>query len=229
MSTLYSTIKNLPQRNKLIRQLGIVVAGTKATGYAFLKKADADKLLTADTTLVTLDATGTLNDKGEIAVAATTAGVTAFEANGPVENVVRSITPSQPFELETDVPLPEYRKAGGGSAYPVDKLEMGQALFVADVPAVAATATTPAVPAVDAHKVLASVAATANRKYKDATPRRFFSVRGKQTNKAGKTGARIWRVNPPAPNTPAADVDVMAGTTEAGVPAGATAAAPVTA
>lgn len=209
MSTaLYSTVTNALSRKKLIRQLGEVVAGTKAAGYAYILKADADKLLAADTTLVTLDATGTLNAKGEIAVAATTAGVTAYEANKPAETaaVARVVTPAQPFELETNVPLPEYRRGGGGSAYPVDTLEIGQALFVADV---AATDTTPAV---DAHKVLSSVAATANRKYKGSSPVRFFSVRGKQT-KGDKTGARIWRVEPPVASTVAAPAAVAAPAT----------------
>lgn len=203
MFTLYASVKNNLSRNKMIRLLAAVVAGTKSAGFTYIKKEDADKLFAADNTLVTLDATGTLNAKGEIAVAATTAGVTASESNGPVEATVRTITAAQPFELETGVPVPEYRRGATGSTYPVDKLELGQALFVADAAGV------------DAHKVLASVAATANRKYKDATPRRFFSVRGKQTKGTGadaKTGARIWRVEPPvaavsaAPATPVAPV-----------------------
>lgn len=126
------------------------------------------------------------NADGDALVKITAAGtelLTKFETATP------RVAPSVPeggFEIVSGFTMPAPTGRGRREAtYPFDKLEIGQSFFIP------ATAERPT-PA----KSMGSTVSSANRRYADATPKRFFRVA--EVEHKGVKGAMVQRMEPPA-------------------------------
>jgi len=194
---MLTSVKNKAQRNELISLLTFIVAGTlSAAGFAFVPKAEAEKLHKAEPTFITLDAT-VKNDSGQIKAVATQVAIDAL-ALGATETVksegdaVGTIEPNT-FEMGFGV-VPDIQRGGAKSdSYPFASLSepkvdpsTGQkscAFFF-----IAATEAFP-----NPAKRLASTVASATKRYKDQTPPRQFTIRKVVDADKKVLGARVYR------------------------------------
>lgn len=200
---MFKTITNVKQREKFIRLLGLLVAAatvipegaTAPVGFALLKKEDAEKMLAAEPSFISINPNIAPDAKGNVQVGAMPEGIAALQASqaiaAPVAGTVAapagSTAPVETatFTIQTDVPLPVIQRGGGGnreSKYPFAKLDVGNSFFVKSTP-----------------KAFASTISGQNRKGKGMTPPRKFTLRA--VNEGGVQGVRVWRVGPAA--TPA--------------------------
>lgn len=197
---IYESTKNLLKRNKFIRLLTAVVAGTaSAFGCAYLTEKDADELSAADTSLVAVNK-GLRDADQKVAVRATEAGIAGVAALPPAAPK-EAKGPAPVFEIQKGIAVPEIKRGGGARAeiYPFATMEQGDSFFVAAT----ADKANPA-------KALASTVSSATKRF--ATPtgeqetvtikgkpvtrpkmkiNRKFVVRAVEEN--GSKGARIWR------------------------------------
>lgn len=205
-TALYANVKNAFSRASLARKLVIIATAMSNPDpnqrYATLPAEDVAKLVAAGPTLIQV---GPSQDGGKtIPVQATTAGMEAVAASGPVVDPVaraKAVVPEGGFAIETGIELPSIQSANSRSKlYPTDDLEIGQSFFVP------ASAEMP-----NPGKTLASTVSAANRKYKATTPPRLFTIRKNVKSADGtKLGARVYRiipvavapVAPPAPPAP---------------------------
>jgi hypothetical protein len=175
----FSTTANNLKRDKLSRLLASVVAATLADAakpYGYLPEKDAAELVAANSALVEVNAT-VKNEAGEVAVHATTAGVTASnEIAAEAAANKATETPSlkmDDFQIEDAISIPEIKRGGAGALkYPFEKLGVGQSFFVPG-------------------KSIASTVNSANKRYKTETPARHFAIR--KDSKDGVAGSRVWR------------------------------------
>lgn len=187
LKDIFVNEKNNMRRNKLAKQLVLMaaatVAGNSATppaAFGFLSEKDADALLAGGSGLVELNK-GLRDAAGNVAVHATTAGVAAAQAIDAASKTPKAEAPKVEFAIETGIPLPAIKRGNAGATkYPFDKMATGDSFFVA------ATETVP-----NPAKSLASTVNSANKRYKDAVPKRKFAIR--QDKKGDVAGARIWR------------------------------------
>lgn len=179
--------KNNLRRGKLGRNLILMAAATIAgasatpqTPFGFLPEAEADALLAGGNALVELNKS-VRDAGGNVAVHATTLGVSAAQAIEAETKAPKVEVAKQEFQIETGIAVPEIKRGGpGATKYPFDKMQAGDSFFVG---------VSEAMP--NPSKTLASTVNSANKRYKDATPKRKFAIR--QDEKAGVKGARIWR------------------------------------
>lgn len=199
---MFNSITNVKQREKFIRLLGVLVAAattvpegkTAPVGYALLKKEDAEKMAAAEPTFISINPNVAPDAKGNVQVAALAAGMAALQASqvAPAADASASAgdasAETQIFTIDTNVPLPNIQRGGGGggnreSKYPFSKLELpegaafGGSFFVKTTP-----------------KAFASTISAQNRKYKG---QRKFTIRTVTEN--GVQGVRVWRIPVPAP------------------------------
>lgn len=139
--------------------LAAVVAATQSpTGFAVLKAGPAGKL--AEAGYAEINTGAGQNDKGEVQIRATQAGIdynTAAATATPASN-----EPAPSFSLVSNVPVPAITGRGRLSAeskYPFEQMQAGQAFFV---PA------TEAQPKPSAS--LASTITSANKRYSEVIP-----------------------------------------------------------
>jgi hypothetical protein len=186
---LFAAVKNQFSRKSLAKSLTEIVAATVDTtkGFLTVTNVQAQKIVAADATLIEVDTaslTGT-GEKATISVRASAAGIAAVQAAPALVPAVKSVVPKMDFEIETGIPVPEIKRGGErANAYPFDTLEVGASFFIPE----SETLKNPA-------KTLASTVSSATRRFKSATPRRVFTIRGNEM-KNGVKGARIWRVAP---------------------------------
>jgi len=182
---MFDNVKNKIQRNGLLSLLQHIVAGTQsAAGYAYVPKAEAEKLLKAELSFISLDES-VKNDQGQIKAVASQVAIDALQATAQQAGEVKKASPA-PVEAQivTLTVLPEVRRGGHKSdSYPFDKLavfpQTGNAFFV---------------PATEAKpnpaKNLASTVASATKRYKGE---RVFTVR-KHVDASGTVlGAHVIR------------------------------------
>lgn len=168
----------------LIGLAAIVAATQDATkGFAFVGKAEADKLAADGLVELNADVAGT--PEGQIATRATQKGIDSLSAAAPA--AAPSAGKSE-FVIEDDVAIPAVSGRGRiGSVYPFDKLNVGQSFFVPK-----------------AAKNLASTVSSANARYAVEVPGETRTDR--KGNVVPKTkftrhfivrsvegGSRIWR------------------------------------
>ena len=188
---MLDSVKNKIQRSGLIALLQFIVTSTQSeAGYAFVPKAEGEKLFKAEPTFVTLDMTVT-NAEGQIKAVATPVAIEALtKHNAPADSATKPAAESKPepmnYEIVTLTELPPILRGGHkADSYPFDKLnaypEPGHAFFV---------------PATEARpnpaKTLASTVASATKRYAN-NGGRVFTVR-KSVDKDGKVlGAHVIR------------------------------------
>lgn len=186
---MLDSIKNKIQRTALINLLTFIVTGTQSpAGYAFVPKAEAEKLQKAEPSFIVLDSSVT-NAEGQIKATATATAIAALST--PVaEETSSAAAAAKPepmqFEVVTLATLPPIMRGGSKSdSYPFDKLAVfpnpGNAFFV---------------PVSDARpnpaKSLASTVASATKRYAKSDGR-VFTVR-KALDASGKLiGAHVIR------------------------------------
>lgn len=191
---MLDSVKNKTQRTGLISLLTFIVTGTQGPhGFAFVPKAEADKLAKAEPTFLTIDTTVT-NAEGlvktvatQVAIDALSAGASAATAAATGEGTSEKAeaSTSSIYEIVTLEAIPDIMRGGQkGDSYPFAKLNAypapGNAFFVP------ATEKKP-----NPAKGLASTIASANKKY---SPKKF-TVR-KAVDKADATkvlGAHVIR------------------------------------
>jgi hypothetical protein len=187
---MLDSVKNKQQRNALLDILKFIVTGTQSeSGFAFVPKAEAEKLHKAEPHFVELDITVT-NAEGQIKAVATAAAIEALSNTATANSTPASSTPAaapkeqMTYEIGTLEVLPAIMRGGHkAESYPFDKLaafpEKGNYFLV---------------PATEAKpnpaKSLASTVASATKRYKGE---RTFTVR-KHTVDGKIVGALVVRI-----------------------------------
>ena len=172
---MLTTVKNKAQRTALIDLLTFIATSTQSTaGFAFVPKDEAEKLVKAEPTFVTLDAS-VVNGEGQIKAVATTAGIEALAAQSGTTAASQTTTTGTPepmkFERIVLDKLPEINRGGNKSdSYPFAELAAPtNGKYDSFL-----------VPATDAKpnpaKSLASTVASATKRYA-STDKRVFTVR----------------------------------------------------
>lgn len=186
---MFDSMKNKLQRSALISILQFIATGTQsAAGYAFVPKAEAEKLHKAEPHFVTIDLSVT-NKDGLVKVTATKVAIDALSNTASSGNAAAATTTSKEvkepmnYEIVTLTELPPILRGGHkADSYPFAELNAfpatGNAFFV---------------PATEARpnpaKTLASTVASATKRYKGE---RVFTVR-KVTVDGKVTGAQVIR------------------------------------
>lgn len=171
----FENVKNRPVRNMLVKLLAHIVLGTNSPfGFAVAPNDKVQKLAAAEPTFVLINTEAGVNDKGEVQVKATAAGIAASAAQAAVPVATRTVsTPDVPvggFQIESNIPLPVSQRGTKVEIYPFSQLQPGQSFFVP------ATANSP-----DPAKKLVGTVASANRRFATKT------AETKQSTKTGKT------------------------------------------
>lgn len=209
---MFSTIKNKMKREKMLRQLAILVAAATVVpegaaapiGFALLAEKDAKELVAAEPTLFSINPTVPADAKGQLQIAVTAAGLAAGQAEAIAAAsapavVANATTEPTTFEILKNVPLPIIQRGAGTreSKYPFGKLEIAEGAEFGDAFDVPTTA-----------KQFASTISGQNKKFSKATPPRKFTLRVIKNGVDGAKfdGVRVWRIKVPAstPATPAA-------------------------
>lgn len=182
---MLDTVKNKSQRQALLSILQFIVAGTQGeAGFAYVPKAEVEKLHKAEPTFVVIDASIT-NSDGQVKATATQVAIEALSNTASTGDAKPAAAPKEvmTYEIVTLETLPPILRGGHkAESYPFDKLNAfpaaGNAFFV---------------PATEAKpnpaKTLASTVASATKRYKGE---RVFTVR-KVTVEGKVTGANVIR------------------------------------
>ena len=192
---MFEATKNSMKRNKQLKQFAFLIAAatvvpegaTAPIGYGLLPEKDANELVAAEPTLVTINPSVPANAEGNLQVAVTPAGLASAQLNAAtaVAQVAAPVAQAQAstakFEILKGVACPPIQRGGGTrtSKYPFAQLEIGDAFDVESTP-----------------KAFASTISGQNKKYSKTNPVRKFTLR---TIKAGVDGAkfdgsRVWRI-----------------------------------
>ena len=182
--------KSGKEKSKLVASFRKVVEGTKSPqGHTFLSEKDAQAIATAQPGLIEMHP-ATKNEKGEIAVRATTDGVTAHDAlPAKKERAPKVEIPKMDFKIESGVTVPPILRGGAAreSQYPFAQLKVGDSFFVPKSESVP-----------DPAKALASTVGSATKKEKgkgagkDGQDKKYV-MRKRTQERDGEEGARIWR------------------------------------
>ena len=173
---MFTTVKNKAQRTSLIDLLTFIATSTQSTaGFAFVPKDEAEKLVKAEPTFVTLDAS-VVNGEGQIKAVATTAGIEALAAQSGTTAASQTTTTGTPepmkFERIVLDKLPEINRGGNKSdSYPFADLVAPTKDGKYDSFLVPATEAKP-----NPAKSLASTVASATKRYA-SSDKRVFTVR----------------------------------------------------
>jgi hypothetical protein len=187
---MFTTVKNQMVRNKLIKVLAAIVAGTaSAQTFAFVEEKYADQIAAAEPTFLLIDKnTKNPANAAEIAVKATEAGIAASAAAAATPAAPKAV--AQEFALETGIPVPELQKRGGprSDIYPFAKMEVGQSFLVKS---------TEAKP--NPVKSLTSTVSSATKRFATKTGNKI-TRRGKEVDEYKNT--RVFVVRPAVPTDP---------------------------
>ena len=194
----------------LLMTLALATLATSAedgspTGFMYAQEKDVAALVKAGHAEVNKEM---VDAAGAYAVRASAAGLEAHKLE-----VAKAAAKAAGIEIEDNVPMPEFKRAGGGkkagcSRYPFDALDVNQSFFVEN---------TEKMP--DAYKSLASSVTAANERHSEAIEgetrvnrkgttvpatkklREFKVVRATKTVAATETtpevvleGCRVWRI-----------------------------------
>lgn len=165
---MLDSVKNKIQRTSLISLLTFIVTGTEGQhGFAFVPKAEVEKLVKAEPSFVVFDET-VQNAEGMVKATATQAAIDALAGGGSASATESEASEPAPttslYEIVTLEAIPDIMRGGKkADSYPFANLNAypakGNAFFVA------ATDAKP-----NPAKGLASTIASANKKY---SPKKF--------------------------------------------------------
>jgi hypothetical protein len=188
---MFEQVKNRAAKSTLIDLLKHIVAGTQsASGFAYVPKAEGEKLTKAEPTFVHLD-TSVSNSDGQIKAVATQAAIDALNgqssgATQPASSQEGSgaAVESMKYDFVNLDTIPDINRGGRKSdSYPFDSLVAHPAQPHAFFVPASEARPNPA-------KTLASTVASATKRYKGE---RVFTVR-KSADASGKvTGAYVIR------------------------------------
>jgi hypothetical protein len=185
---MFESVKNKTHKQGFLSLLTFIVGGTQGeAGFAYVPKADAEKLLKVEPTFITLDAS-VKNAQGQIKAVATSVAIEALtnQAGNTAQSepaAQKETVTTTTYEIRTLTVLPAILRGGKkADSYPFEKLaafpDAGNSFFV---------------PATEAKpnpaKNLASTVASANKRYKGV---KEFTVR-KETIEGKTTGALVIR------------------------------------
>ena len=127
------------------------------------------------------------NANGEPLIRITDAGKALVEKFAALTPRATPAVPDGGFAIVTGFTMPEPKRLAARTAvYPFEQLEIGQGFFI---------------PVSDDNKEpwkrMTSTVSSANKRYSDSTPRRFFRVA--EVEHEGVKGAMVQRMEPPAP------------------------------
>jgi hypothetical protein len=195
---MYEGTKNQMKRNMYVKLLGQIVTATLAGGAFYLDEKKANELGAADPSLILINAT-MKNEKGELAVRATDAGVAAVKNAVPA--APKGDTPKLEFKIETGVAIPASAQRGaraGTETYPFSQL--GEPTKDANGNDAFASFFIPATEAKpEPAKQLASTVSAASRRYAvkqkdEATGKeKVVGYNRKFIIRPVEGGARVWR------------------------------------
>ena len=182
--------KSGKEKSKLVASFRKVVEGTKsAQGHTYLSLKDAEAIAAAQPGLIEINQ-ASKDDKGNVAVRATTDGVSAHDTlPAKKERAPKVEIPKMDFKIEKGIPVPPILRGGAAreSQYPFAQLEVGDTFFVPKSEAVP-----------DPAKALASTVGSATKKEKgkgngkDGQDKKYV-MRKRTQERDGEEGARIWR------------------------------------
>lgn len=179
---------NLPKTTKPQREkLATLATAREKNEASYLPSRTLKPLTELGLIDVAPDGTpGATNTAGEKLVRISDTGLAVLKKYEGVAERVAPTAPEGGFEIVSGFTMPEPSRAGRREAvYPFDKLEIGQSFFI---PATAENEN----PA----KRLNGTVSSANRRYKDTTPPRYFRVAAVEHK--GAKGAMVQRMEPPA-------------------------------
>ena len=189
MATLFSKSKGgAAEKEILMKLLRFVVKETQGVyGFANAPKNLVDKIEKLEPGLIQPRSGAEVDPAGNIAVFATSKGITAALGEGAITTEATAPATESKFVLETGF-TPPVTKRGGvkASLYPFAQMKIGQSFFIP------ATAERP-----NPAKALASTASSASKRFKDSG--RKFIARPRKAGVDGEKqdGARIFCVAAP--------------------------------
>lgn len=184
---MFESVKNKIQKAGLLALLQFIVTGTQSpAGYAFVPKAEAEKLAKAEPTFINIDLSVT-NAEDQVKAVASQVAIDALNAAtspGTEAPPEKKVPAPMNYEIVTLTEMPQIMRGGHkADNYPFDKLTIfpnpGNSFFVPS------TESKP-----NPAKSLASTVASATKRYA-TKDQRVFTVR--KSTDAAKPGAFVIR------------------------------------